>query len=76
MLESAGVLNAIFLPGANRDSLHPSITPVNTFRVILNEYFNARLDLLEDHTYFSNLRQRFDVTDVTSQAQTYCSPHD
>jgi hypothetical protein len=33
--------------------LYPSITPVNIFRLILNDYFDAKLTLLPDRVYFS-----------------------
>ena len=48
------ILNVYFLPTINKDLLYDSITPVNTFRIILNHYFNAGYDLLKDDVYFSN----------------------
>jgi hypothetical protein len=46
-------LYAIYLPGHKADqTLYPSISPVNTFRVIFNTYFGTDLPLLEDRTYF------------------------
>jgi len=35
------------------DELYPSISPVNTFRIILNQFFNEDFDLLPDLTYFT-----------------------
>ena len=47
------ILNAYFLPGIRMDKvLYPSISPVNSFRVILNAYFGQNLPLLEDQSYF------------------------
>jgi hypothetical protein len=46
------ILNAYYLPGHN-ESLYPAITPVNTFRIVLNEYFNADYPLLDDVSYAS-----------------------
>jgi hypothetical protein len=43
-------LNAYYLPKGYKD-LYPSITPVNSFRIILNEYFGANYPLLPDVTY-------------------------
>jgi hypothetical protein len=67
LLDKTGILNAYFLPGEAPPSLSPSITPVNSFRVILNHYFGTDLPLLPDRTYAheSDLRPyRFvDVTD-------------
>ncbi len=45
--------NAYYLPGGGDRLLYPSITPVNTFRLIFNYYFGMNLPLLEDKIYFS-----------------------
>lgn len=42
------IFNAYHLPGVEKDVLYSSISPVNSFRLIFNLYFNANLDLLED----------------------------
>jgi hypothetical protein len=48
-------LNAYYLPGIDAEQvLYPAITPVNTFRVILNTYFGQDLPLLEDKSLYSN----------------------
>lgn len=48
------ILNAYYLPRVNADELlYPSISPVNTFRVVLNSYFDQNLLLLEDRSYYS-----------------------
>jgi hypothetical protein len=41
-------LNVYYLPGGGESSLYPSISPVNSFRVIFNDYFGGNLDLLPD----------------------------
>jgi hypothetical protein len=46
------ILNAYYLPGHN-DLLYPTISPVNTFRVIFDTYFGAQYDLLPDISYYS-----------------------
>jgi hypothetical protein len=46
------ILNAYHLPGHN-DLLYPTISPVNTFRLIFNAYFGAHYDLLPDTSYYS-----------------------
>jgi hypothetical protein len=46
-------LNAYYLPKGYKD-LYDSITPVNSFRIILNEYFGASYPLLPDITYESD----------------------
>jgi hypothetical protein len=46
------ILNSYYAPKAAA-LFYPAITPVNSFRIILNAYFNQDLPLLEDHSYFS-----------------------
>jgi hypothetical protein len=52
------ILNAYFLPGANI-SIDSAITPVNTFRIILNEYFGQNLGLLDDVSLYSEYTDPF-----------------
>jgi hypothetical protein len=47
------ILNAYYLPKGSA-ALYPSISPVNSFRVVFNEYFGANLPLLEDKSYYSH----------------------
>lgn len=49
----ATILNAYYLPDGYAD-LYPSITPVNSFRTILDEYFGAQYPLLPDMTFSDN----------------------
>src|SRR5262249_55772060 len=44
--ERMSILNAYLLPGRGAEALYDSISPVNSFRVVLNAYFGAGLDLL------------------------------
>jgi hypothetical protein len=47
-----GILNAYYLPGPRSEfTEYPSITPVNTFRMIFNRYFGADLATLPDASY-------------------------
>ncbi len=50
--ENLSILNAFHLPGNGRELLYDGITPVNSFRIVLNRYFNTHYTLLEDRTYF------------------------
>lgn len=47
-----GILNAYYFPNNVKRFLYETITPVNTFRIILNNYFGQNLPLLEDKSYF------------------------
>jgi len=49
--ERVAILNAYHLPGGGNEFLYPSISPVNTFRVIFNAYFGGSFDFLEDRSY-------------------------
>jgi hypothetical protein len=62
--ERHAILNAILLPEESRASLYSSITPVNTFRVILNEIFHEEMDLLPDWVYFSPGQRPYDFIQV------------
>lgn len=49
--DAYAIFNAYYLPDGGADQLYPTITPVNSFRLILDRYFNTNLGLLEDVTY-------------------------
>jgi len=51
--QRAAILNAYLLPESCRESLYPSISPVNSFRVVFNCAFGTSFQLLPDDTYFS-----------------------
>jgi len=66
LIERMKILNAIRLPGNNTD-LPEGITPVNTFRLIFNQYFGGNYDLLENKSYLSQHGAPYNFTDVTDQ---------
>jgi hypothetical protein len=53
------ILNAIYLPGEEFNLIYPSISPINTFRIIFDIYFGGDFGLLEDKSYFSTYQQPF-----------------
>jgi hypothetical protein len=55
-------LYAIYLPGAGKDQLYSTITPINTFRIVFNNYFGTDLPLLEDRSYISTFAKPMDLT--------------
>jgi len=62
------ILNAYYLPNVPKDVLYPSITPVNTFRVIFNQYFDEDLELLPDHYYvYRDISNYYDFVNVTDK---------
>jgi hypothetical protein len=50
--ERLGILLAVRLPGGPAD-LYPSITPVNTFRLVFSKYLGRSFAPLKDESYFS-----------------------
>jgi hypothetical protein len=46
------ILNAYYLPGEGAERIYPGISPVNTFRVVLDEYLGGHYDLLPDVSYY------------------------
>lgn len=54
------ILNAYYFPGQEYDNLRADITPVNSFRVVLNQYFNMDYALLPEVSYF----QPYSTTNV------------
>jgi len=48
------ILNAYFLPAGGNDLVFDTITPVNSFRLVLNHYFGGNYELLPDISYYSN----------------------
>jgi len=63
--ERFSILNAYYLPGISQDILYDSISPVNSFRLILNQYFNAQLSLLEDKHYYVNYENLYKFHPIT-----------
>jgi hypothetical protein len=44
-------LNAYYLPGEGSQNLYPTISPVNSFRLIFDTYFGTHFGLLPDASY-------------------------
>lgn len=63
--ERMAILNAYLVPPKIREQLYPSISPVNSFRLILSALFNEDLALLPDRSYFSYYHNPYDFKDVT-----------
>ena len=56
-------LNAYYFPLNSEIKPYDGITPVNTFRIIFNNYFNSNYELLEDNSYIisSDTSESIDV---------------
>ncbi|MEJ8842728.1 sulfatase-like hydrolase/transferase [Lacibacter sp. H375] len=44
--------SSFYFPDGNYKDLYPTISPVNSFRVVLNNFFDANLPLLKDSSIF------------------------
>lgn len=54
---------AVYMPGHN-DTLYPTVTPVNLFRLVFNNYFGGDYALLDDRSYFSPVPNLYDFTEI------------
>lgn len=59
------ILSAYFFPDQDYRSLYSNISPVNSFRVVFNKYFNQTYPLLPDRSFSSGLVQDpFEITET------------
>ena len=57
--ERMSILNAYHFPHGGKKQLYASITPVNTYRVLCNHYFDTKLEILSDTCYWSVINAQF-----------------
>lgn len=65
--ERQAILNAYYFPDGDYDTLYESITPVNSFRVVLNKVVGSDLELVPDKNYFSLWNSPYDFTNITDE---------
>ncbi len=70
--ERYSIFNAYYLPAAAEDPSdaakpYPSISPVNTFRVIFNRYFGTDYPLLEDKSYYTPFLEPYQFFPVPAE---------
>ena len=68
-----GILNAMYLPGlpAGKTLPYPTISSVNTFRLLFDDYFDANLPLLPDRSFTSRGKfLPYDLTEITDRLPT------
>ncbi|MCC6298247.1 MAG: hypothetical protein IT314_03035 [Anaerolineales bacterium] len=70
--ERYSVLNAYRLPGIDPDDVPQDITPINSFRLLLNFYFSADLEILPNRQYFSLQDSVHRFTDVSERINDAC----
>ena len=70
--DRVAILNAYYLEGEDNEWLYPSISPVNTFRGIFNQYFHGEYEILEDTSFFSLYDDPFDFQIVQPTINEKC----
>ena len=71
--EKMGILNAYCLPGVDCSNprLYSSISPVNSFRMVLDLYFGTSLRPLDDRSYvYANYSRPYKFLDVTDRLRS------
>lgn len=69
LTERAAVLNAYYLPGDEGKTLYPSISPVNSFRVVFNAVFGDTFALLEDRSFFTEKNGGYNLVDISDRVR-------
>jgi hypothetical protein len=69
--ERTRILNAYYFPDRDYSQLYQSITPVNSFRTVLRQYFGQDIQNLEDKTFvFPSEEDIFEFIDATSKVES------
>ncbi|MBU1126818.1 LTA synthase family protein, partial [Patescibacteria group bacterium] len=63
--ERSSILYAVYFPDQNYKNFYSTITPVNTFKILFNNYFNENLELLPDKTFYTSYEAIYYFKDVT-----------
>lgn len=61
--QQVDILNAYYFPEPGPE-LYPSITPVNSFRLIFSTYFGASLPRLPDKSYYTGFGESYKFTEL------------
>jgi len=72
LFERYSILNAYFLPGVSGQSVPADISPVNTFRLVLDHYFGTTLEMLPNRRYYSTDLHLYRFQDVSSVSENNC----
>ncbi len=65
--ERLSTLYAVYFDNGRYEQFYPSISHVNTFRIIFNTYFNGELKLLPDSSFYSTYWHPLKFSNVTNQ---------
>ncbi|NIV42418.1 MAG: hypothetical protein GWN11_03835 [Candidatus Dadabacteria bacterium] len=61
------IFNAYYFPDVDQNELYPTITPVNSFRLLFNTYFGQNYEMLERKHFNKNYYKYYKFLDVTAK---------
>ena len=59
------ILNAYYFPNKEYNLLYNDVTPVNSFRIVFDSYFETDYGLLEDKIFFSTYEKLYTFIEIT-----------
>ena len=59
------IFNAYYFPDEKYTLLHDDITPVNSFRIVLDSQFKTNYGLLDDRVFFSTYEKPYTLIEIT-----------
>jgi len=62
------ILSSYYFPDREPD-FYPSMTPVNSFRMLFNQYFSTNFELLEDVSYYSDYPYAYQFEVIPNNCQ-------
>jgi hypothetical protein len=65
--EQMAILSAYYFPDRDFSALRPTITPVNSFRVVFRKFLAVDVDQLPDRSYYSMSDLHYHFMDVTDR---------
>jgi hypothetical protein len=76
--ERLGILNAFCLPDRDVSTLYPSVSPVNTFRIVLGRVRGRPIPLRPDRSYFTTWDRPYDyqLLHVGPDGELHVAPPD
>lgn len=65
--ERMTILNAYNFPDKDYSRLYDTISPVNSFKIVFNQFFGTDIELIEDKAMYSSWYQPYKFFDVTDE---------
>lgn len=70
MREAFGIFNAYLFPAVEDQPLYSSVSPVNSFRILIDQFFEGELGVLPDQSYYATPDQPYGFVEMTDRART------